>query len=562
MAFSQSVIKSQAPVSCGLCETDRQIKWKCLECSLLMCNHCKEKVHSKFKTFQDHKIIDIREIGLHAEELDFKNIKCKEHAEHNCCLFCKTCDNLVCPTCVSKVHKKHDLIEIREGYDMKIDELKKGQTNIQKEKSKMVAKMDQMNKLTTAEKSKFTKVSQDILTHEKSVRAAVDNYFKGLKNELDQGHKTAMKSIESDQNAVSVSMKLVEDKDNEVQDLIQITDATKFFSNVNLIEESLTVLTPQTKSSYNSTPIFIPGKITLSNVGVIQSDHTPSAESNVVLNINKQYQTELSMILHLSTSPDNSLWISSQSDGDLQKVELEGNKLRVISNFNIVLYGMAVLPSNDVLLSTGKTKVQQLNITTGKLTDTVYNVDPLFSTDIHIVSDNKVVVGGNYDKLGRKAVFVMNDQGEHQTVYEHDQHNKPIFTYTKSITSTSNGNIHVADYNTDSDRGRVVVLGHGGGIINSYTGHTDVNKDIPFIPVKIVATPRDNVIVVDMNSNYLHILTNAGQLLTFYNIKDIGIILPFSLAFTPTGQLFIGCTKPKGATTKEAKLYEVNISGC
>lgn len=561
MAFSQSIKKSQVPVSCGLCEIDRPIMWKCLDCSLLVCNHCKEKVHSKFKNAQDHKVIDIKEVGLHAEELDFKNIKCKEHAEHNCCLFCKTCGNLVCPTCVSQIHNKHDLIEIREGYNMKIDKLKTGQINIQKEKSNMVAKKDQMNKLTMAEKSKFTKVSQDILSHEKSVRAAVDNDFGKLKHSLDQRHKTVMMSIESDQNTMSVAMKLADYKVNELQDLIQISDATTFFTDVQLIEKSMTVPTLQPKSNYGSTPIFIPGEITQLKVGVLQGDKSSPVKANVVLNIITKYRTELSKIMYLSQSIDNSLWITSGATGELQRVKLEGDKLRVISTLRIEVYGMAVLPSNDVLLSTGdRSKLKQLSITTGKLTDTVYNVDPFSVTDIHITSGNRVIVGGYNADLGRTAVFVINQQGEHETVYELNNDKQPICNYPKSITSTSNGIIHVVDYKVSDGEGRVLMLGNGADTINSYTGQMEITKNKVFRPVRIVTTPIDNVIVVD--SYYLHILTNTGQLITLYNTRDIGILRPYALAITTTGQLIIGGTKPKDIKTKEANIYEVNMSGC
>ncbi|CAG2223432.1 unnamed protein product [Mytilus edulis] len=176
-----------------------------------------------------------------------------------------------------------------EGYDMKVDKLKKKQANIQKEKLNMVAKIDQMNQLITSEKSKFTKVSQDILTHEKAVRAAVDNYFKGIRNELEQGHKTAVKSIESDQNAMSSSMELAEDKDNEVKEIIQNTDVTKFFSDIRLTEQSMTVQAPHTQSSYSSTPIFIPGEITQSNVGVIQREQAFKADIKAEM-IHNQYE--------------------------------------------------------------------------------------------------------------------------------------------------------------------------------------------------------------------------------------------------------------------------------
>ncbi|CAC5425969.1 unnamed protein product [Mytilus coruscus] len=113
MAYSQSIRKGHIPVSCGLCETDRPIKWKCLDCDLLLCNHCKEK----------------------------------------------TCDTLVCPTCVAKVHKKHDLTEIHEGYDMKIDKLKKGQSKIQLDRKEIVSKKEQLNQLLSSENSKYNQIS-------------------------------------------------------------------------------------------------------------------------------------------------------------------------------------------------------------------------------------------------------------------------------------------------------------------------------------------------------------------------------------------------------------------
>lgn len=144
MAFSQSIRKSQTPVNCQLCNTDKFIKWKCIECNLLMCNTCRDKIHPKFINATDHKIVDIKDIGQHNEELDFTNIKCIEHSEQFYCLFCKKCENLVCPTCVSKVHKVHanDFIEIREAYDIEIDRLNKESSQMDTAKLMMANKKD------------------------------------------------------------------------------------------------------------------------------------------------------------------------------------------------------------------------------------------------------------------------------------------------------------------------------------------------------------------------------------------------------------------------------------
>ncbi|CAG2248376.1 CLF1 [Mytilus edulis] len=102
------------------------------------------------------KIIRREEIGLHSEELDFTNIKCDEHAGKSSCLYCNTCKVLVCPTCVAKVHKKHDLIEISDEYKMKVEGLKKRQIKMQKNNSHMNAKKDALKKLMPAENSKYS----------------------------------------------------------------------------------------------------------------------------------------------------------------------------------------------------------------------------------------------------------------------------------------------------------------------------------------------------------------------------------------------------------------------
>ncbi|XP_063435805.1 uncharacterized protein LOC134716732 [Mytilus trossulus] len=155
----------------------------------------------------------------------------------------------------------------------------------------------------------------------------------------------------------------------------------------------------------------------------------------------------------------------------------------------------------------------------------------------------------------------MNQNGDHEREYEHDQHKQPIFSYPGSITTTSNGNIHVLDA-VSGARGKVAVLGQGGDIINTYTGDREINKDIQFYPGDIVTTPRDNVIVADPSTNTLHILNNADLPMAFYKTSDINIKYQLSLAFSPTGQLYIGCNRSSHGTKKDAKIYEVTISGC
>ncbi|VDI53788.1 Hypothetical predicted protein [Mytilus galloprovincialis] len=557
MAFSKSVIRSQMPINCNLCETEKNIKWKCLTCGVLMCSTCKDKIHLRIG--KDHKVVDIKSVGLHGRDLDFTNIKCQDHSEQSTCLFCTNCDKLVCPTCFAKVHKKHDLIEISDAYNLKIERLKKGQSKLQKEKNEITATKDQANLIHDAENSNYAKVSTDILNHEKVLKEAVEKHISKLRNELDQNHKACAKANEETMNAFSKSEKQIEEKYRDIQDFINTTDIPNFFKEVCQMVRSTEMSVPKPEIS-RKTLQFLPGEITQSNIGVLQSVDISLPEVKVSLGIVNQYQTNLSLVTYLSPCPDDSLWIACDLDAVLQKVKPEGTRLKTISTFNITVFGMAITPSDDLLVSTGKSRLQMMRSATGKVKDSVYDINPFLAIAVHVTNGGQVMVGG-YHKEGRRAVFVINKKGDHEAVYEHDQHNQPIFDYPYKITTISNGNIHVANYCPGEYSGKVVVLGKGGDVINIYKGDTEINKK-PFRPVGIVTTPRDNVIVVGADTHTLHILNNSGELITYIKTTYNGIEGPYSLAFTQTGQLYIGCTESNDSTTKEAKLYKVNISGC
>jgi hypothetical protein len=71
-------------------------------------------------------------------------------------------------------------------------------------------------------------------------------------------------------------------------------------------------------------------------------------------------------------------------------------------------------------------------------------------------------------------VVVMNKKGDHETLYKNGENNKAIFRYPRSITTTYNRNIFVADCQNNDDKGIIVVLGPGGNVINTYVGQPEI----------------------------------------------------------------------------------------
>ncbi|VDI23142.1 Hypothetical predicted protein [Mytilus galloprovincialis] len=431
MAFASSIQKGQIPVGCQLCDVGNKIKWKCITCESLMCDKCKDGVHLKIA--KDHKILNINEIGKPEGSKDtiiFSEVKCNEHSNQACCLFCITCNKFICPKCITiKVHNGHELLE---------------------------------------------------------------------------------------------------------------------------------------EEDYNK------GKVELK----------PKKKSEIKLEISKEYTTDLTYIHYIAVCSDGSMWMGDVTKSKLQHVKLRENRTEVITSLNTKIYAMAKTHSNNILVKTqGETKLKLINTMTGEITDSRYDVKPLIPTCIRVTSDHRVIIGAwsggkAFPATGRRVVVVMDQEGKQLQEYEHDKYKnklfslprfltststKRLFTFPLRITCTSNGNICVVDLLDNDGRGKVVVLSPGGDILGTYTGHSDVNtEEKPFKPTGILTTPSDNIIVTDVENHLLHILTDQGQSITYYNLRDMGILYTYSLAQSTTGTIFIGCLDEKGRT---AKLYELNYSG-
>lgn len=561
MAYSMSSKKGQIPIACQICENDTKIKWKCLDCNHLMCQNCKDKIHPKFAN--NHTVIDIKEVGLHTKEkkLDFKNIQCKQHIRHECCLFCKNCDHLVCPTCVSKDHNKHDLVEIKEGYEMKVERLKKGLSKFEKDKKLLTEEMGELDGKIISENSKFVEVNQNILTQEAGAIETVKQNAKELMNELDQSSKMIQQTLKQAVDKNELKRRQVNENITTVKSIIDTVDVSMLFQEVEKVEKSINDVVSLTKLNYTALPIFVPGDITLNTVGKLMIESTEEKKvEKLTLSICQQYSTSISHVQTMSSGCNGCLWISSVTSAQLLKVKPMESNLKVEASFNMEVYDMAVTSTNDLLLCLKGPRLKLIKGYTGQLIDSAYCVDPsLQPTAVHLTIDDKIIVGAWSGPNGKKVVIVMKKNGDHETVHKNDGNNKPIFRYPRSITTTYNGNIFVADCERRDDKGIIFVLGPGGDVINTYVGQPEIQRRKKLFRSDNIKTSSSNkVIVADMDNEILHILDELGNLIAYYNTD--GIPYPCSLVFAKTGHLYIGCSTPN-TSSNNGKLYSVNILG-
>lgn len=515
MAFATSIQKSQIPIGCRLCESEKMIKWKCLQCDLLICDQCK-MVHSRITC--DHRILDIKNIGKNEEPKEpnepftFSDVQCEIHLGQACCLFCKTCNTLICFKCSTKVHSGHELIEE--------EDLNKG-----KDKCKAT-----VNSRTTND-HKILDIT-------------------GI--EMQEGFRFSDVQCEAhlDQACCIYC--------TTCNTLICFKCCAKVHNGHELQEEA----------DYNNK-----GKVEI----------TPKQQSKIVFEISEEFTSDTTYLTNIVVLSNGSMWLGNNSEFKLQHVTLRGNNTEVIKSLNIKADGMAKTHSNNILVTMyNETNIKLIDTITGKITDSVYDVKPLYPISIHVTSDRRVIIGAKssgklFPAIGRRAVIVLDQEGKQLEEYEHEKQNKRsfeslrrfltinknLFTYPRRVTSTSNGNVFVVDRLNDNYRGRVVVLSQGGDIMGIYNGMSEVNTDKdPFTPRGILTLPSDNIIVTDMDNHLLHILTDHGQIITYYTLQDMGIIYPYSLALSTTRTIYIGCVSEKGCPDNaKAKLYELEYPG-
>lgn len=562
MALSKSIIKAQDIMSCNVCESETKLKWKCIDCDLLMCNKCREKIHPKFKNADDHTILDIKEVGrsLGNINLNFTAIKCKVHKVQTCCLFCSTCDHLVCPICIAKIHTGHSFSEIKEVYNMELDKLKNRKLKMEIEERGLANDERKLNQLKISEFCKGERVLKDIQAQKEELIGHADEFSKKVHQQM----KSNEDSISVEQNKTMNSREKLREQFLKIDELIGSIDPVEFFENIDKVKISLDTAVQPIDLSQICTLQFMPKKLSPSIFGSL----TDVVCGDIIgMKVNKQFVTGLTSCHYLSVCFDGSCWIGDGITKVLQKINIDGNNPSTLYTIKTGIRGISITPDGDILLANATPRVKRIKRTSGKVKESKYSVDALSIISVHVTRDHKIIVGAKspgevIPVTGRRVVIVMDKDGVHEAVYEYDKNKQRLLTFPNSITSINDGSIFIADFTqADKSNSRILALNEDGSTIDTYTGHPDLNnKNQPFEPVIIASSLLNNIIIADVNCHAFHILDNSCNLMSYYQTRDIGIEYPYCVAFTSATTFYLGCSQPVNSVTN-AKLYEIEYSG-
>ncbi|XP_071136653.1 E3 ubiquitin-protein ligase TRIM71-like [Mytilus edulis] len=262
MSFSKYSNIRQTVVPCQMCEEENRIQWKCLQCNFFICDKCR-KIHQKFKSSEEHKIVDIRHYPYELKEWgqfnDFNNIKCDKHIGKICCLFCKYCQEVVCPLCITKVHNTHEMTEISEGFNWTKQFLLESCSRTDQNLKTTTTHMLNLQKIRTEQHSKYSMEKQRIHNQESMLHKIIKEQSGELLNKLDARWESLITPIQFDENNVKE-----EEKELQTQKrcLVEATNSNNAIVVFKAAEKQKQIIKEKTTLiqvyKYNRIPNFVP----------------------------------------------------------------------------------------------------------------------------------------------------------------------------------------------------------------------------------------------------------------------------------------------------------------
>ncbi|XP_038074577.1 protein PML-like [Patiria miniata] len=117
-------------VMCQACDEENEAISRCVDCKHYLCQECL-KAHNRLASLRAHKIVDLTELPVESQEIteetELKKVpKCRKHPDQDLCLYCNTCDILICNECTNIDHKEsmHSYEGIDEAFNKCKQEVK------------------------------------------------------------------------------------------------------------------------------------------------------------------------------------------------------------------------------------------------------------------------------------------------------------------------------------------------------------------------------------------------------------------------------------------------------
>ena len=350
MAFSKLVQKAQNFAVCQFCEESTDIKWKCINCDLFLCQLCNSSIHTKSESLAEHTRINLNECGTEVatdaiRKVDLQKLPCSDHNEHKCVVYCTDCERPICSQCLVKSHKNHEFGELQEIYKDKISDIKNFKFKIDSDLPFFQNEIEKLKNMLSNGEKEFIENRTKVLQQEKEIKETVTKYTQELVQELETQWKQSEDQIKKELIEIRRYKNELETKKYNLDQALMSHKAFDIFTTSTSIDRTLPPKFPTGVKLCRSK--FVPGEISYQGRSIMLGYIYNVPEIELV----KTYQTELESVGNLLLK-DNTAFISSWNDEKLQKVKCENNKTKVESEVKIKVHNMAMMSNGNIIIST------------------------------------------------------------------------------------------------------------------------------------------------------------------------------------------------------------------
>ncbi|XP_071160942.1 uncharacterized protein [Mytilus edulis] len=525
---------------CNVCELSNKIKWKCINCDLMLCAECKTITHSKFKGFELHTIIELNRLGTRKAKSEIRNlnlekIMCTYHCDEKCCLYCNDCKLPICLSCILEKHSGHKAVRIGFVYHKQNSELEKFRGSVEMELSLCAEQRERKQRFLNS----YSTIKEKILEREKALKEIITAHASILMKELDDIYSYDDTSFAEEEASLQKYENEIKEKKADADDALDSCDATSVLNTLEQFDYKLP------EKYFKELPQEHITCLTLGEPEIdIKFNIRPLKKALRMIEITEIYDTGNLDISNLKTLTNRTYVMTDERHNSLKQFIFQDSKCEFRKSIEVSVFDITVTNDDLILASYGDSEVIYNITDSGK--DIFKSVlSPRLVRGIHVDENHQLFVGFmNTTGIQETGIVIFDLKSDHVQEFSIPG-DSDYFTIPDKITTKWNGDICVIQSKTvTSWKGIVIVYEYEYGLSHPraqvkwiYEGHNIINSTLEFSPCDIVTT-GDLVLTSDLLTKTIHIISSNGDFLTLIGEQE-GVFSPRCLTINEEGQLLI-----------------------
>ncbi|XP_062577071.1 E3 ubiquitin-protein ligase TRIM71-like [Saccostrea cucullata] len=486
-------------------------------------------------------------------------IKCPNHTQKHCELYCETCDIPVCSTCISSgKHKGHDLSDALQKLSSKTNDLQKDLKELEEKiypKYKEIA-LDLNSEKVNLEKH-YEKLTTAVTKQGEGWQREINIIVNKQKSKIDEMKTKHLAALNKQEKEIKQITSYVKQCIVDLKKILHSNDVplTSAYKSRNdeyrrlppKVNVTLPSFSPQEISADKLIQMF--GSLSALSITTEEHGYTMKSPDSVSCPPVKPLLDEPELITTIYTGYDYLYSVTCLSDeeiwtcGDDKIMKLYNLQGKLLKSIQIksgkTLYDIAMTRSGDLVYTDRGRRT--VNIVKNEKIQEVIRLQEWTPYYLCSTSSGDLLVTMDSDDYKQSKVIRYSGSTEKQPI-QFDSKGKPLYSsgdFSKFISENRNLDICVADVRA----GAVVVVNQEGKLRFRYTGHPSTTKRL-FSPFGITTDSQSQILTSDWYNHCIHILDQDGQFLSY--IDNCDLQCPMGLCVDTRDNLFVAeCDRGK-----------------